>query len=117
MLAQLFVALQYVLPQHLLTALVWRITRIRHAATKNFLISRFVDLSDDLERDIPRPCRLERGFGQEIGPVGRLEAEDVGVGRRAGTGFWRPLLQPCLNDLAHADLLLNDKIGVTSLGS
>ena len=57
MLAQLFVALQYILPQHLLTALVWRITRIRHAATKDFLISRFVDLYDvdvdDVKLSVP----------------------------------------------------------------
>lgn len=46
MLARLFVALQYILPQHLLTALIWRIARIRHVATKNFLITRFVGLYD-----------------------------------------------------------------------
>lgn len=44
MLARLFALLQYILPQHLLTALLWRIARIRHAATKNFLIRRFIDL-------------------------------------------------------------------------
>ncbi|NQV86315.1 MAG: phosphatidylserine decarboxylase [Woeseiaceae bacterium] len=44
MLAALFVALQYVLPKHLLTALIWRITRIRHVAIKNFLITQFVGL-------------------------------------------------------------------------
>ena len=42
----LFVALQYVLPQHLITALIWRIARIRHVATKNFLIERFVRFFD-----------------------------------------------------------------------
>ena len=46
MLAKLFVVLQYILPQRLLTALIWRIARIRHVATKNFLINRFVDLYD-----------------------------------------------------------------------
>jgi phosphatidylserine decarboxylase len=50
MLAQLFVALQYVLPKHLLTALIWHLARIRHVATKNFLITRFVGLYDvDIE--------------------------------------------------------------------
>lgn len=44
MLARLFVLLQHLLPQHLLTALLWRIARIRHAATKNFLITRFIRL-------------------------------------------------------------------------
>ncbi len=57
MLAGLFVALQYVLPQHLITALVWRLARIRHAATKNFLITRFVSLYevdiDDVKLNVP----------------------------------------------------------------
>lgn len=42
----LFVALQYVLPKHWLTALIWRIARVRHTGTKNFLITRFVRLYD-----------------------------------------------------------------------
>lgn len=42
MLARLFVLFQYLVPQHWLTALVWRIARIRHTATKNFLIQKFV---------------------------------------------------------------------------
>ena len=44
MLAALFVGLQYILPKHLLTAFIWRVARIRHVATKNFLITRFVSL-------------------------------------------------------------------------
>lgn len=46
MFARLFVALQYVVPQHLLTAMMWRIARIRHHGIKNFLITRFVTLYD-----------------------------------------------------------------------
>lgn len=57
MLAGLFVALQYVLPKHLITALIWRIARIRHVATKNFLIKRFVGLYDvdidDVKLNVP----------------------------------------------------------------
>ena len=57
MLAGLFVALQYVMPKHLVTALIWRITRIRHVATKNFLIKRFVGLYDvdidDVKLNVP----------------------------------------------------------------
>jgi phosphatidylserine decarboxylase len=57
MLAGLFVALQYVLPQPLLTALIWHIAQIRHVATKNFLITRFVDLYkvdiDDVKLNVP----------------------------------------------------------------
>ncbi len=46
MLARLFVVLQSILPQHLITALIWRLARIRHIATKDFLITRFVSLYD-----------------------------------------------------------------------
>jgi len=57
MLAGLFVALQYVLPKYLLTALIWRVARIRHVATKDFLITRFVGLYkvdiDDVKLDVP----------------------------------------------------------------
>ncbi len=57
MLARLFVAFQYLVPQHLLTALVWRIARIRHKATKNFLITKFVAMYDvdvdDVSKRIP----------------------------------------------------------------
>jgi len=48
--AKAFVLLQYLLPRHWLTAMVWRIARIRHTATKNFLISKFSSAFDvDLE--------------------------------------------------------------------
>lgn len=57
MLNGLFVALQYVLPKHLLTALIWRVARIRHVATKDFLITRFIRLFDvdvdDVKLDVP----------------------------------------------------------------
>jgi len=44
--ASLFCALQSILPQHVMTALMWRIARIRHRPTKNFLITRFTKLFD-----------------------------------------------------------------------
>ena len=57
MLARAFVILQYLLPRHWLTAVIWRIARIRHVPTKNFLINRFVKAFDvDLEEvalDVP----------------------------------------------------------------
>ena len=46
MLSRLFVAMQYLLPRHLLTALVWRIARIRTPAVKNRLIKWFVRAFD-----------------------------------------------------------------------
>lgn len=45
-----FVAMQYLLPRHWLTAAVWRIARIRNTRVKNFLITRFASAFDvDLE--------------------------------------------------------------------
>lgn len=54
--ARAFVALQYVLPQHLLTALVYRLTRARLPLLKNLLIRSFVkhyhpDLSEAQQPD------------------------------------------------------------------
>ena len=50
MLARLFVTLQFLLPKHWLTAIVYRIARSRSATVKDFLISRFVRIYDvDLE--------------------------------------------------------------------
>ncbi len=57
MLSTIFVSLQYVLPKHLITKLIWRIARIRHKATKDFLITRFVRMYDveigDVKQDVP----------------------------------------------------------------
>ena len=55
--ARLFVFLQYVLPRFWLTAVIFRIARIRTPAIKNFLISRFISLydveTDEVELNIP----------------------------------------------------------------
>ncbi len=53
--ARLFVALQYLLPKHLLTALIWRIARIRVNAIKNFLITRFVTVYNVDTEDVKLP--------------------------------------------------------------
>ena len=57
MLARLFVVLQYLLPRFWLTSLVYRIARIRHTGTKDFLIRRFVALYDvqldDVKHRVP----------------------------------------------------------------
>jgi phosphatidylserine decarboxylase len=56
-LSRLFVFLQYLLPRFWLTALVYRIARIRNPGVKDFLIRRFVSLYnvdlDDVKRDTP----------------------------------------------------------------
>ena len=46
LLAWPFVLLQYILPQHLLTSLVFRLAGMRTASIKDFLIRRFVDIYD-----------------------------------------------------------------------
>ncbi len=46
MLANLFVLLQYVLPKHWITSVIWRVARIRNPGIKNYLITRFVRLYD-----------------------------------------------------------------------
>jgi phosphatidylserine decarboxylase len=57
MLANAFVALQYLLPKYWMTALVYRVARIRNVTVKNFLITRFVKLYgvdvDEIRQDLP----------------------------------------------------------------
>ncbi len=53
----LFAFLQYLLPKQLLTAIVYRIARIRHTATKDFLIERFIGMFnvnvDEIRDEVP----------------------------------------------------------------
>jgi phosphatidylserine decarboxylase len=75
--ARLFVALQRLLPKYLLTALVYRIARIRHVATKNFLITRFVALYDVETEEVARPVpegfeSFNDFFTRELEPDARL---------------------------------------------
>ena len=55
--AAIFSLLQRVLPKYALTAITYRLARIRHAGIKNFLIRRFIRLYDvdvsDVAADIP----------------------------------------------------------------
>jgi phosphatidylserine decarboxylase len=57
-LARLHVYLQYLLPQHFLSRVVWRITRSRRVGLKNFLIERFVKhyrpAMDEAAEPVPR---------------------------------------------------------------
>ena len=83
MLAALFVALQYLLPQHLLTALIWRIARIRQLAIKDFLITRFVDIYDveieDVKQDVPGDfATFNEFFIRELHPEARPVDSSVG---------------------------------------
>jgi phosphatidylserine decarboxylase len=57
MLSRLFVYLQYLLPRYWMTAVIYRLARIRHTAFKNLMITRFVRLykvdTGDVKRDVP----------------------------------------------------------------
>ena len=46
MLDSAFVALQYILPRHWLTAVIWRVARIRNPRVKDFLITQFARAFD-----------------------------------------------------------------------
>jgi phosphatidylserine decarboxylase len=60
MLARLFAYVQYLLPKYWLTAVIYRLARVAHTGTKNFLITRFVRLYDVQTEDILLP--LPDGF-------------------------------------------------------
>ena len=57
MLDSLFVAMQYLLPRHWMTSIVWRIARIRNPRIKDFLITRFArafDVNlDEVKLEVP----------------------------------------------------------------
>ena len=74
--ASLFVALQYLVPKHLLTALIWRVARIRQVAIKDFLITRFIDIFDvdieDIKKDVPGDfVNFNEFFIRELRPDAR----------------------------------------------
>jgi len=66
MLDRLFVLLQYVLPRFWLTSVVYRFTRIRQTAVKDFMIAKFVRLYnvdiDDVKLDVPDGFGTFNGF-------------------------------------------------------
>jgi len=77
-----FVLLQYLLPRHWLTAVVWRLARVRNVAVKNFLISRFsrlydVDL-DEVRDEVPDAFpTFNDFFVRELAPGTRPIARDT----------------------------------------
>ena len=82
MLARLFVALQYVLPRHGLTALVHRIARIRIPLIKNALISGFVRVYDvdidDVRQKVPDDfATFNDFFVRELADGARPVARDT----------------------------------------
>ena len=80
--ASAFVLLQHILPRHWLTAIVWRIARIRHPGIKDFLITRFarafdVDL-DEVKLDAPGDfATFNDFFTRELADGARLIDDDT----------------------------------------
>jgi phosphatidylserine decarboxylase len=92
MAARLFVILQYLLPRYWLTALVYRIARLRQPAVKDFLITRFVRLfdvnTDEVARDVPAGyTSLNDFFTRELSDGARpiAAAEDAVIAPADGT--------------------------------
>jgi len=124
---QVFVALQYLLPRHWLTAVVWRIARIRHPAVKNFLIRQFasafdVDL-DEVRGEVPDDFETFNDFfvrelrdgarpidGDEDAVVSPVDGTISVAGRiRGDTIFQAKGLDYTLGDLLATDLDAADR--------
>lgn len=82
--SSVFVALQYLLPKHWMTALIWRIARVRNERVKDFLISRFVRLFnvdiDEVKLEVPADfATFNDFFIRELADGERPIAEDEDV--------------------------------------
>lgn len=82
MTAAAFVFLQHILPQHLLTRLIWRIARIRNERVKDFLITRFIDAfnveTDEVALSIPEGfATFNDFFIRELSPGARPIDDDI----------------------------------------
>ena len=80
----LFVALQYVIPKYWMTALIWRIARIRNKRVKNFLITNFARLYnvnlDEVRLDVPNDfATFNDFFIRELADGEREIADDSDV--------------------------------------
>lgn len=80
MLANAFVAFQYLLPRHWLTSLVYRIAHIRHPRIKDFLITKFVPLFDvdldEIKLDVPQDFATFNDFFVRELKEGAREIDD-----------------------------------------
>ncbi len=81
---RLFVASQYLLPQHFLSRIVYRLTRSRAPRVKNALISNFMrsfhpDMSDAMQRDPLAYASFNEFFTRALRPGARPIDPDRGV--------------------------------------
>jgi phosphatidylserine decarboxylase len=82
--ARLFVALQHVLPQHALSRVVHRLTRVRAPAVKNALIRSFVrnfrpDMTEAAQRDPLSYASFNEFFTRSLRPGTRPVAPDASL--------------------------------------
>jgi phosphatidylserine decarboxylase len=121
LLASLFVASQYLLPHHFLSALMYRLTRIESVAVKNTLIRKFIDLygvemAEALEPDPHRYRSFNDFFTRALQPDARPVNQDEnaivcpadGVLSQAGDIEDGYLFQAKGHDYALVDLLGGD---------
>lgn len=121
MIDRAFVLLQHLLPRHLLTALVWRLARIRTPAVKNRLINGFVRVFDvhldDVRGEVPDDFETFNDFFvRELAPGARpvADAADAVVSPVDGTVSFagdihgRALFQAKGIDYSLDDLLATD---------
>ena len=104
MLARLFAYVQYVLPKFWLTAIVYRIARIRHAGTKDFLITRFVRLYD-VETD-----EIKLTLPDDFATFNEFFIRELGAGARPIDPDARAIVSPADGEVSHAGRLRLDSI-------
>lgn len=121
MIARLFVILQYIVPRYWLTSVVFRISRIRTPAIKDFLITRFVRLyavdTDDVKRNVPGDfATFNDFFVRELKNDARPIAGELdcivspvdGIVSNAGMIHGQDIIQAKGLDYSLDDLLAND---------
>ena len=121
MAARLFVLLQYLLPRFWMTALVYRIARIRSGAVKDFLITRFVKLYDvdtsEVLHEVPEKFATLNDFfirelEQDARPIdeapGAIVSPVDGTVSSAGTVSGHHVFQAKGLDYSLEDLLATD---------
>lgn len=104
MLAYAFVLLQYLLPKHWLTAVVYRVARIRNTRIKNFLITRFVQLYDvDVEE-------IKLGLPQDFATFNDFFVRELHASAREIDGHADSIVSPADGTVSLTGTLQTDSI-------
>jgi phosphatidylserine decarboxylase len=104
MMTRLFVYLQYLLPRYWITAVIYRLARIRQPAIKDFLITGFMRLyaidTADVKREIPQ------GFAT----FNEFFVRELRDGARPVDALQDTLVSPVDGTVSQAGTLLSDRI-------